>query len=822
VVVANSLFPYSAAKPDAAVGNISPIGADVLKRDSEALDQPFVFDLPLADGSGPAASLAGAAVGSPSRAAAAGFTINLVWDASALAPGTPASFRAGVQNAAAMLQAAFTDPITVNIEVGYGEWANQIAVSPSEALGDVLNGVSEPYATLRGLLSSHATSADDQTAVNSLPNSPSLQGMSRFLIGGAQRKALGLLAGSSTAVDGAIGIGTAITGSNLLSVALHEITHAMGRVVGGNALDLFRYVSPGQHLFTSAIPAPAAYFSIDGGVTDLADFGRTSDPSDFLNRGVQDSGLGGHEDAFDEFYGASSLLTLSPVDLTVMDVLGFTRASPPVVSMALASDSGASASDAITSNPALAGSGDPNATVTIKEGATTLGTTTANDNGAWSFTPTLADGRHTLTASETSVVGTGSASLTFTLDRTPPVAATAALAVAANSAATPIGIAAPNDALADASALTITVTGLPSNGTVLLADGNTALAAGQTLTAAQLTGLEFRPTAGQPSGSSDFTYSVADPAGNSATGSATLAIAPAHYLLGGTTGWLLSGVGDFYGDNSDDVIWYDTATGQDVMTRIGNGQPVEQHVLGGTFDWRVSAIGDLDGDGVSDVIWRSQSSGQTVLAKIVGGYPVEQHPLGGTADWQLAAVGDFYGTGTDGVIWRSASSGQNVLARIENGYPAEQHVLGGTLDWQVAAVGDFYGTGSADVIWRSATSGQNVLARLQDGYPVEQHLIGGNLEWRIAAVGDFNNDGTDDIIWRSGSSGGAVKATIQGGLPADQTLAFGDLSETIGGSGHFTGPGAAALYWTGSGTGQTYAGSWDAFASLAQSHWLGL
>jgi hypothetical protein len=115
-----------------------------------------------------------------------------------------------------------------------------------------------------------------------------------------------------------------------------------------------------------------------------------------------------------------------------------------------------------------------------------------------------------------------------------------------------------------------------------------------------------------------------------------------------------------------------------------------------------------------------------------------------------------------------------------------------------------------------------VLARLQDGYPVEQHLIGGNLEWRIAAVGDFNNDGTDDIIWRSATSGADVKTTISGGYPSAQTSTFGDLTETIGGAGHFNGPGAADVYWTKAGTGQTYTGTWDAFAALAQAHWLGL
>jgi Ca2+-binding RTX toxin-like protein len=66
------------------------------------------------------------------------------------------------------------------------------------------------------------------------------------------------------------------------------------------------------------IPAPAAYFSIDGGVTKLADFGRSSDPSDFLNSGVQ-----GPNDPFNEYYTGSTSQSLTNVDLAMLDALGF-------------------------------------------------------------------------------------------------------------------------------------------------------------------------------------------------------------------------------------------------------------------------------------------------------------------------------------------------------------------------------------------------------------------------------------------------------------------------------------------------------------------
>src|SRR6185437_9684551 len=111
----------------------------------------------------------------------------------------------------------------------------------------------------------------------------------------------------------------------------------------------------------------------------------------------------------------------------------------------------------------------------------------------------------------------GSETLTIGADTSPPVTVDPTLTVAENAAATAINIPAPTDPNYAASQLTVTVTALPTDGKVLLANGTTPVTVGETLTVAQLTGLEFKPTAGQFNQSSTFTYSVKDPAGLSAT-----------------------------------------------------------------------------------------------------------------------------------------------------------------------------------------------------------------------------------------------------------------------------------------------------------------
>src|SRR5689334_7164510 len=87
------------------------------------------------------------------------------------------------------------------------------------------------------------------------------------------------------------------------------------------------------------------------------------------------------------------------------------------------------------------------------------------------------------------------------------------LTVNENSGLTAIGIAAPVDSAYPSSKLTVTVTGLPSDGTVYLSYGISPVSNGQTLSVAQLTSLLFRPTAGLFGRTSAFAYRVTDPSG---------------------------------------------------------------------------------------------------------------------------------------------------------------------------------------------------------------------------------------------------------------------------------------------------------------------
>jgi Ca2+-binding RTX toxin-like protein len=242
--------------------------------------------------------------------------INLEFDAAAMA--APASFRAGLQSAANILDATIYDNITVNIEIQYNE--NGISSGSAEAGPD--NSVTESYSTLSADLVGNAAPGD--TTFNFLPAGSSVQGQSQVVVWSAEAKALGLMSANGTGLDGTADFSADVPTASLVGVGLHELVHAMGRVEDAptpDIMDLFRFTSPGTLLaFNNSIPAPSSYFSVNGGATDLAEFGISSDPADFLN--PPNSNLT-PEDAFNEFYDSGTNQSLSQVDLDMLDALGF-------------------------------------------------------------------------------------------------------------------------------------------------------------------------------------------------------------------------------------------------------------------------------------------------------------------------------------------------------------------------------------------------------------------------------------------------------------------------------------------------------------------
>ena len=243
--------------------------------------------------------------------------INLELDAAAQA--ASAAVKAIWQEAANIIGSMFTDNITVNLSVDFSGTGGGAAAGPA-------GGLVESYSTIYADLKNNASPGD--SSFDYLPTPGSSSAPSTIDVWDAQLKALGLLSPTGSEVDGNVFFDTDISQSLLLGVALHEFTHALGRVPDNSPdiMELDRFTSAGNRLYTGAIPASASYFSINGGAGVWAAYGIGSDTSDFLNS-QNYSGDGTSplsvEDSFNEFYDSNTLQFLTPADLEQMDILGF-------------------------------------------------------------------------------------------------------------------------------------------------------------------------------------------------------------------------------------------------------------------------------------------------------------------------------------------------------------------------------------------------------------------------------------------------------------------------------------------------------------------
>ncbi|PSB57565.1 NF038122 family metalloprotease [Chamaesiphon polymorphus] len=293
------------------------------------------------------------------------------------AAGTPQQAIDGFTTAGSLWSSLFTDNVTVNVNINFtalGARTLGEASSTTQSFG---------YDRVYGALNNDRTSADDNTAVNSLSkaptfnmlinrtaNSPNGAGSATPYLDNngdannktvnlstANAKALGLIANGNNN-DASISFNNAfnwdfnrndgISGGafDFIGIAAHELGHSLGFLSGVDTLDgnasgtfyndsQFTYVSPLDLLRYSpdsknanaidwTADARDKYFSIDGGVTNIAAFST----GDVFGDGRQNShwkdnlGLG----IMDPTISSGELLQITENDKRAFDVIGWNRA----------------------------------------------------------------------------------------------------------------------------------------------------------------------------------------------------------------------------------------------------------------------------------------------------------------------------------------------------------------------------------------------------------------------------------------------------------------------------------------------------------------
>jgi hypothetical protein len=591
--------------------------------------------------------------------------INVIYDQS---PSTlPAGFVTAVNYVVNYFDTTFTNNVTVNIDLGYGEIGNnpnnvlgQNALGESETFFDSYSGATG-YNQVVNALKANEPSATQQAAYSTLPGSNPLSGGTLWL-STAEEKALGLLASNSSAIDGYVGISnyypfsystSGSVGSNqyyFIGVLAHEFSEVLGRDsllgegLGGtnsdSITDLFRYSSPGTRQLGTGGPA---YFSINNGVTNLNSW--NTNPLGDLGDWAASAGT----DAFLAFSPSGQADWITQNDLSLMNVLGYDVTSPA-----------GTPTSTPTGAPTVVGIGnfnnDGDADVVFDNASVVA---TWEMNGAQAVTRAVIDSS---LPTGWQIVGIGDFNADHMSD------------VLLRYTDGTVGVWLMNGTQIQSPAI---VASPPSSWRVVgTADFN-------------------------GDGKSDVLFQNTDGTvgiwlmnGSHLQSAAVIASPPSS--------WRVVGIGDFSGDHGTDIV-LQNANGDVGIWEMNGAQYVSGAIVAspGT-NWTVLGTGDFSGDGTTDILLQN-SSGSVSIWEMNGSNIVSNTIVGTmTTDWHFAGIGDFNGDNKGDILWQNNTDALEVW--LMNGTQVSSAVvtppngapIGGSLPTSSTAVGGTTAQGEID------------------------------------------------------------------------------------------------------------------------------
>ncbi len=354
--------------------------------------------------------------------------INATFDSSITGDANAAAIETMINNAVAILESSFNDPITVSIRFRYATALPNGSPLPSGALAETLSvHYAVPWNTYVSALTADASTANDATANASLPGSAL---STNILPSSADGRAVGLSTPPAMFADGSIGAGGPYDGIVTLNSsepfnftrpptagmfdALRTTEHEMDEVLGlGFSMsgdlepqDLFSWSAPGTRNLTSS---GTRYFSIDGGATNIVGFNQnpSGDFGDWLSASCPQANPY-VQNAFSCANQESDVTQTSPEGIN-LDVIGY---------------------DLITPTPTST------STTTTAPITTTTPSTTTTTAGSTSSTTSTSVGSTSSTTSTT--VGATTTTITTTTLATPSTSTTTSVSTTTSTTSTTV------------------------------------------------------------------------------------------------------------------------------------------------------------------------------------------------------------------------------------------------------------------------------------------------------------------------------------------------------------------------------------------------
>lgn len=217
---------------------------------------------------------------------------------------------------------------------------------------------------------------------------------------------------------------------------------------------------------------------------------------------------------------------------------------------------------------------------------------------------------------------------------------------------------------------------------------------------------------------------------------------------------------DLNRDGFDDIFWRNQSVGNNGVWLLNSSGTIggwSGIAFVGDLNWRMISTGDFDHDNTPDVLWHNTTTGDVAVWTLNTDGTMKQFTVVGNVPlaWKPQGCADFNRDGNVDVVFRNTSTGENGMWLLDR--TTLKSFIGvpfvGDLGWNIEATGDFNRDGSPDLVWRNSSTG-GIAFWLMNGTRLLEFQLFTTLgtEWQIIGSGDMNNDSLVDIVWRNNNN----------------------------------------------------------------------
>jgi hypothetical protein len=210
-------------------------------------------------------------------------------------------------------------------------------------------------------------------------------------------------------------------------------------------------------------------------------------------------------------------------------------------------------------------------------------------------------------------------------------------------------------------------------------------------------------------------------------------------------------VGDFDGDNFDEIIWYAAGSAPDYVWNFTSYGSVDSRTISVNGVYARPTVGDYTGDGADDILWYNPGFGADFFWEFNPGGDSTSRRLDSNGDY-LPVSGSIGNDPTDDIFWYAPGVAADWLWDFTPGSTALEGIrqtVNGTA-YRPFSIDTFAdGRGNEDLFWYAPGPAEDFQwdfffgMRFDFALP-RQGAVNGHY---LTAVGDYFGDGSEDVVF---------------------------------------------------------------------------